>query len=383
MQRFKKLPQAQRSIVFYSEGRNYWVHLAPIIKHLLEDHDRTICYLSSSADDPGLHLDDPRVLPFLIGDGAVRTTLFRTQKSGVVIMTMPDLETYHIKRSAYPAHYIFVHHSAASSHMVYRHDAFTHFDTIFCVGPHHNAETRRAEEVFGLPAKALFNHGYGRLDSIMANAPERPAGAGGKPFRILIAPSWSGDNGLGMLESLGAKVIEPFLAAGHQVTLRPHPLTRRNSPKLMAELVETFSANNRFAYDDDVTSQESLLTSDLMVSDWSGASFDYAFGMVRPVLFIDLPRKVNNPDYQRLEMEPLEVHIRSEIGAVVAPEQLPDAGAVAAELIADGAATRERILASRAKWIYNLGSSGCCGAEYVAELSATRSVPGAEATGGA
>mgnify|MGYP003326545469 CR=1 FL=1 len=46
-----------------------------------------------------------------------------------------------------------------------------------------------------------------------------------------------------------------------------------------------------------MSTQESLHRSDLMISDWSGAALDYALGLNKPVLFIDVPRKVNNLDY--------------------------------------------------------------------------------------
>jgi hypothetical protein len=42
------------------------------------------------------------------------------------------------------------------------------------------------------------------------------------------------------------------------------------------------------------------------------------------VVFVDLPRKVNNPAYQDIPCEPLEVAIREEIGVVVSPERLAE-----------------------------------------------------------
>ena len=96
MRRFQALPPEMRRIVFYSEGSAYWVHLEPIIRHLVRDHGRTVCYLSSQETDPGLAQNNPRILPFCIGEGAMRTTLFRFLKAGVMVMTMPDLVTFHI-----------------------------------------------------------------------------------------------------------------------------------------------------------------------------------------------------------------------------------------------------------------------------------------------
>ena len=72
-----------------------------------------------------------------------------------------------------------------------------------------------------------------------------------------------------------------------------------------------------FNYELFVSKQDSLHSSDIMISDWSGVAIEYAFGLRKPVFFIDTKRKVNNPDYLELEIEPLELTIREKIGKVV------------------------------------------------------------------
>ena len=47
-------------------------------------------------------------------------------------MDMPDLETYHIKRSKiHPVHYIYIFHSIFSVHSYLRKGAVDNYDTIF------------------------------------------------------------------------------------------------------------------------------------------------------------------------------------------------------------------------------------------------------------
>ena len=53
-----------------------------------------------------------------------------------------------------------------------------------------------------------------------------------------------------------------------------------------------------------------------MVSDWSGAAIEYALALNKPVVFCNVPRKVNNPNYLDVEIEPLEVSIREKIGVI-------------------------------------------------------------------
>ena len=366
MRSFQKLPAEHRTIVFYSEGPAYWVHLEPIIRHLITDQNRTICYLSSSADDPGLAQEDERIRPFCIGEKEVRTMLFRFLKAGVMVMTMPDLQTFHIKRSIHPVHYVNVFHSIVSTHMTYRFGAFDHFDTIFCVGPHHVEEIRKTERLYNLPQKYLFEHGYGRLDEILKRAAIRTKPAiDGKP-RILIAPSW-GHHGL--LESRGEELVESLLAADFRVTVRPHPETGKKTPAVLDNLNSRYQDHASFSLERDVASQESLHQSHLMISDWSGAALDFALGLLRPVLFVDVPRKVNNPNYQELNHDPLEVFIRSEIGDVLPEDRMPEAPRFAKKLISNADAFSDRIRACRQKWVYNVGKSGMRGAERIADLA--------------
>lgn len=373
MRRFQSLDRKQCEIVFYSEGSEYWVHLEPIIRHLVYDFDRTVCYLSSETDDPGLAQSHPRYLPFHIGDGVVRTRLFRELEATVMVMTMPDLETFHIKRSVHPVHYVYVFHAAVSTHMVYRKHAFDNFDEVFCVGPHHMEEVRRAEEVYALKPKKLVEHGYGRLDSILEIAANRsPSSREDDVSRILIAPSWGGFGRDGLLEIAGGELVSNFLDAGFHVTLRPHPMTRIGSPRMLAGLVKQFAGHPHFIYEDHVSSVDSLDAADLMVSDWSGAALDFAYGVERPVLFIDIPRKVNNSDYGELGIEPLEARVRSEIGEILAPDQLRSAPAKALRLITDAPGYIQRIRQSRLRWIFNVGNSGYRGAERIVQLCEER-----------
>ena len=366
--RFTKLPRGKRALVFYSEGPAYWVHLEPLVRALVDHHGLSLCYVSSSEDDPGIALGHPSVLPFVVGEGTARTLLFSTLDAGAMVMSMPDLGRFWIRRSAHPVHYIYVHHSLVSSHMIYRQGAFDHFDTIMCAGPHHLEETRATEQIYGLAAKRLIEHGYGRLDALRAaqhGVHGVGSGSGGDPLRVLIAPSWGRE---ALLESVGAELVEILLDAGYQVTLRPHPQTRRLNPAVLDDMLARFGKHIRFAYEEDVASQASLHASNLMISDWSGAALDYAFALERPVLFVDVPRKVNNPEYQRLDPVPLEVSIREEIGAVVSPDALASVPEHVQRLSGDGQKLAERIRAARKRSVFNLGESGERGAEAIAGI---------------
>ncbi len=367
--RFQVLPARDKSIVFYSEGPAYWVHLQPVIQSLTEDHGVTLCYLSSHADDPGLATNNPRIKAFCIGEGALRSSLFKSLRADVVVMTMPDLGQFRVKRSVHPVHYVHVFHSIVSTHMVYRKGAFDYFDSLFLVGPHQRAEVRRTEELGGLRAKNLVEHGYGRLDSIMHNV-ER---GGSKlptagPKRILYAPSWGGFGAPEPLQSHGEALTARLLEAGFHLTVRSHPMSQITSRPYLDAFAARFRHHPLFVYEEDVGEEVSLHQSHLMISDWSGAAFDFAYGLERPVLFMDIPRKINNPDYEELGLAPLEEMVRGEIGRIMPPAATGDMVAAAGQMIAETDLYAAAIRQSRARNVFNIGESGKRGAEHILEL---------------
>lgn len=380
LSRFRSLDRSLRSIVFYAEDSGSWVHFEAIIGELIGRLGQPVCYVTSDRNDPVLTRRDQLILPFYVGSGSARTVFFRTLNADVMVMTMPDLGTFHIKRSRYPVHYVYVHHSMVSTHMVYRPAAFDNFDSILCVGPHHKEEIRAREELYGLRRKILVEHGYGRLDAVIALASahgEDSPGDGAPGNRVLVAPSWGDD---ALVESWGLPLVQMLVASGHRVTLRPHPMTIRRSPKVIAQLRRSFGSHPGFQFDTNMAAVESLRSADVMVSDWSGVAFEYAFGFERPVLYVDVPRKVNNPEYQKLPELPIEVSLRSEIGAVVSPRELSVVPARIQELLGDRRQLRQRVRQLRSRWIYNVGSSGAVGAAYVAEVA--RRARGAVPAGG-
>ena len=339
--------------------------------------DRQICYVTSSSEDPVLQLRDDRLITFCIGYGAARTSFFHTLKADVMVMTMPDLQSFHIKRSRYPVHYVYVHHALVSTHMSYRAAAFDHFDTVLCVGPHHIVEIRAREALYGLDPKVLVEHGYGRLDSLIGSASTLEEAEGlrrGKGTRVLIAPSWGKD---ALLETCGIQLVEILLDGGYDVTVRPHGMTTRNNPGLIKTLRRRFGSNPKVNFDLNIASQASLHASDIMICDWGGVGLEYAFSLERPVIFVDLPRKVTNPEYEKIPSEPLEVALRSQIGTVVRPDALGNIPALIEDALnRDSDAFKERVRQLRTHWVYNVGSSGTVGAEYIVQVA-----DGAKSTG--
>jgi hypothetical protein len=361
-----KLPRNERRLVIYSEGKGYWTYFAGVYEALHSEHGEQIIYVTSARDDPQYLQAPSGMRSYCVGDGFVRTLFFSGLDADVLLMTMPDLQTFHIKRSFFPVHYSYLHHSMVSMHMAYRSGAFDHFDSILCTGPHHVSETRAMEKIYGTQIKQLVEHGYGRLDMIMADiaaAPKAPTLDQTK--QVLVAPTW-GQNGL--VESYGLGLVEPLLAAGLRVVLRPHPRTRILSSELLDQIADHFRDNPMFRMDEDGDSRQSLLESNILVSDWSGAALEFAFGLARPVIFVETPRKVLNSGYEKVGMEPFEVHIRKKIGIVLQPKQLPALGEHALALLREAGDWQQAIKTVRAESVFQLGHSGRSAAAFLVSL---------------
>ena len=198
LRKFQKLNPEYRDIVFYAESGSYWVYFEPFINLLIKEHNRKICYVTSSPDDPILQKKKDRLLSFYIGEKTVRTIFFASLDVNILIMTFLDIHQSYIKRSKYPVHYVFVPHNMNSTHMVFRKGAHDHFDTIFCVGPHNFVELREAEEIYGLKTRALVENGYVRLDNIYHEAKDKKPLKYSSSLNILIAPSWGPQSLLGI-----------------------------------------------------------------------------------------------------------------------------------------------------------------------------------------
>ena len=369
--RFWKVPVKERPLVFYAEDSGSWRYFEPVISKLINRFNKKIYYITSSHADPILQKSDKNMTSFCIGFGSARTAFFMSLEASSMVMTMTDLDTYHIKRSRHPVNYMYLFHAMISTHMVYRPGAFDNYDEIFCVGPHHMEEIRAAEEVYHLKKKTLIKGGYVLLDSILESKQIEAKTSHNKLKRILIAPSWGKQ---GLLESCGFELVKILLGAGHQVTVRPHTMTIRRSPKILQLLQGSFGSDANFHLDVELTSQGTVSESDIMISDWSGAALEYALGKEKPVIFIDVPKKVNNEKYQDIPFVPIEVQLRSEIGEIVPLDQLLKVPTIVERLCADPDAWQARMRAAREKWIYNVGDSANVIAEHIARSLRPRTV---------
>ena len=365
LKKFENLDQTEKQIVFYSENQDSMFIFKSLIDELI-NQDITICYVTSSKDDPNLKSSNEKIKTFCIGEGITRTKFFLNLKADILIMTMPDLGTSYVKRSkVYPVHYVFMFHAIASTHLVYKKNAFDNYDSILCVGNFQIDEIRSREKLYKLDAKNLIETGYSHLDNLMKKYSTNKQIPINDPIQVLIAPSWSDD---GLFETAIEKNISILLDSGFKVTLRPHPMTQKKSEKKINSLNQKFSSNSNFILEKNIPNFDSFMKSDIMITDWSGAAIEYAFTLERPVLYIDVPKKIHNPDYEKLPEIPLEISIRDKIGEIISlsdMEVLPEKIQI---LCQNPDIIKSKIQKIRGELIGNLGNSSKLEVEFILKL---------------
>lgn len=363
--RFAHSPAQWRRIVFYSESGQDWHHFSPVIEHLTHDLDRNVSYLTSDPDDPGLHRGGDRLRTYLVHPGLVRILLFQFIRADVMVLTMLDLGNFELKRSIHPVHYVYIFHGMGSTHMVDHAESYDHYDSIFCTGPHQVREIRRREEIAGLRARNLFEHGYTRLETLMAGRVARSREAN-DPAVILIAPTW-GEHSL--LNLCGEELVRILLDHGYRVIVRPHYHTLNLTPEVVERLDHRFADNPLYTLITRMDESDSLFESDLMICDWSSSAIEYALGLEKPVLYIDVPKRVRNPDFEAYGIDPIEISIRERIGAVLAPGKLDQAPRAIERLLRSPDAFRRSIETLRREIVFNPGRSAPAAARELARIA--------------
>ena len=355
---------ANKHLVFYSEGSGFYKYYAGIIDYVMAHSNLTVHYITNDPNDQvfALSQTNPRLQPYYIGEKKL-ITLFMKMDADVVVMTAPDLQTYHIKRSLVRSdvEYVYVDHGVSSVNLTMREGCVDHYDTILCVAQHEMDEIRAREQMEGLPPKKLIPCGYSLLKNMMdAYAALEPLNDG--VTRILIGPSHQDGN---ILDSCLEPMVEQFLARGWQVTIRPHPQYIRRFPAKMEALRARWNGVENVVLEEDFSSNETVLRADLLVTDWSNISMEYAYATLRPVIFVDTPMKVVNPNWQKLGIEPVDLVMRRELGVQIDPARIEEAGPAAQRLLADPEAWKPQIQKSLQEHIFGVEEADARAGSYL------------------
>ena len=128
----------------------------------------------------------------------------------------------------------------------------------------------------------------------------------------------------------------------------------------------------RYAYRPDVEIEadfgkpSTMSRASVLVTDWSCIAYEYAFQTKRPVLFVDTPMKVINPEWERIGIVPTDITFRNRVGVSVAPADIPaKASAAVADMLARPDAFAASIDELLHEQFYNPGHAAEAAGRYI------------------
>jgi len=353
-----------KHLVFYSESSGFYKYYRGIINYLLQNTNLTIHYITSDPQDAIFRLseENQKLKVYYIGEKRLITLMMKLE-TDIMVMTMPDLENYHIKRSYIrkDIEYLYIPHGMDSLNMTMRTGSIDHYDTVFCVGKHQKEEVRRTEEMYGLPKKNLVEWGYSLLDEMREEYAASPKSDNAHK-KILIAPSWQEGN---IVDACLEQILDALKKKDYQITVRPHPQHVRHRQEYMEQLKKKYAQDPNIEIQTDFSSDATVFEADLLISDWSGIAYEYAYTTQKPVLFINTPMKVMNPEYEKIGVEPINITLRDAIGCSMDLDDISQVGEKVEMLLKHASECYEKIGRFVEEYVYHLGESGRVGGQYI------------------
>ena len=356
-----------KHLVFYSESNGFYKYYAGMIDYLLEKTNITIHYITSDPNDNIFKMaeKEPRIRGYYIGEKRLITLMMRME-ADIVVMTVPDLENFHIKRSYVrkDIEYLYVQHGMGSVSLTYRKGALDHYDTILSPNRKQTEEIRAQEALYNLPQKKIIECGYFILDDMIKayDAMDKTPTEG--PKTVLIAPSWQEDN---IVDSCLDELVEVLSTMDLKIIVRPHPQHVRHKREKLEKLKDKYSDNERIEVQLDFSATDTVWKADLLITDWSDISMEYSFCTHKPVLFINTPMKIMNPEYDRIDVVPINIEIRDIVGCNISPKELDKVPEKIEYLFANSEMFADKIREYEEAQVYNIGHSAEIGGKYVVD----------------
>ncbi len=359
-----------KHLVIYSEKSGFYKYFKGLIAELLARSNVIIHYVTNDPNDIIFEVakSEPRIQPYYISLKKTISLMLKLE-CDMVVMTTPDLDKYYLKKSEMKKdiEYVYIPHALMSMHMGMKEGSLDAFDTIFCAGEHIKREVEATEKVYGLPQKRLVEFGYPLVDDLIPlGEAERKTHKKEGRREILIAPTWNEDN---ILDSCLDEMLTKLLCDEYHITVRPHPEYVKRFGNSMDAIVKRWQhcVGEGLTFELDFSSNKSTYASDLMITDWSGISFEFSFATKRPVLFVNTKMKVLNENWQKINCTPIEITLRDEIGISIEKSDVANIDTVVKDMFARSGEYEQRIDSALHKAVYNVGKSDPVGAKYILE----------------
>lgn len=356
--------ESLRRLVFFAESPIQYRYYEDYLQYILKASDLEICYLASTIDDPIFESKEKRIKPFFIKNLLSKT--FEKLDSNALVIANPDLGKGPFKRAPDSVHHIYAFRGIASVHQAYRLGAFDNYDAMLCVGEYQVAEFRKMEELYKTRKKELVVTGYPLVERVWREHQDylQSAQANAEPI-CLLAPSWDPVGRSSILETCIEQVIDKLSGANFKVWIRPHPEFAKRFPKRIEEVAKLAAKTNNISMQLNLASMTCLHQADILLTEHSSISMDYVLGTERPVVFINTPLRVDNPEWQRLGLPAVENVYRQDLGAALELSELDKLAETLNRLLAGDQEFKKRLPALRDVLVANWQKAAQIGGDYI------------------
>ncbi len=348
------------SFVFYNEGIQYWNVFLPILREF-EKRQISVQYYTSSESDPFFSMDWNYITGEFIGKGNKAFAKLNFLEADVCLMTTPGLDVYQLKRSKRVRHYAHILH-AVDDATSYRLFGLDFFDSVLLSGEYQRKPIRELEERRGIPAKELPVVGCPYLDSFSLKLSKLPI-LQNSCFTVLISPSWGPS---GILSRFGVQLLDTLSLSPFHIIIRPHPQSKKSEPELLKKLETKYEAFNNFEWDYNPENIISLSRADIMISDFSGIIFDYAFLRDKPFLYLNQKFNMEIYDASDVSEEPWKFVFVREAGIELTENMIPSIISVIQSASDSAELAEARKRGKYTAW-QHIGESGKYAADFLIE----------------
>ena len=292
----KQNNESKNKYVIYAEDKRYWQYFEPVLD-AFEDRKIEVIYLTTSEDDPVFTSKYNYAKGKYIGVGNKAYAYLNFLSADFVLTTTPHLDVFQWKKSKNVKHYSHMVHGAGGT-VLYRLFSLDYFDSILVAGENEVKEIRMIEKARNQNEKQLIVAGntfFDRCSEIIKNTFKEEECR----FTVLVSPSW-GPNSL--LNVYKDKLLDPLSESGWRIIIRPHPQSVIVEKLFLDNLFNKYKGNPNIEWDYNHENIHSLSKADIMISDFSGIIFDYAFLFNKPAII-----NIHNLDFSRLDAQDLEI----------------------------------------------------------------------------
>ncbi len=314
---FKKdLMKNNIPFVIYSEGNQYFKVFKPILDEF-EKRQISLVFYTSSEDDPIFECNYKHIKSEYIGKNFKAYAKLAFLKADICLMTTPNLEVFHLKRSKYVKWYCHIFHGIAGGVYYLKLFSLDYYNAVLCNSDFEHSHIRELELKRNLPEKELITTGSTYLDYLKSyfldNIPVK-----NEKLTLLYMPAW-GEKG--SLKTCCTKLIDELLKNDWNIIIRPHPQAQISEKDLILKLQKKYE-NNKNLYWDLGTFMDILLKADVLISDTSCSMIDWAFLFNKPFLYIQTEINLNLYEASDLETPPMLSEIIENIGIKITEDNI-------------------------------------------------------------